>query len=67
MRNRGDAESLEAEASERLEPVIIDVTDEDTIEITAERIEQVTGGRLAGLVNNAGVVVGGPIETLDLD
>jgi NAD(P)-dependent dehydrogenase (short-subunit alcohol dehydrogenase family) len=67
VRNRGDAESLEAEGSDRVEPVIIDVTDSETIGVTAERIEQVTGGRLAGLVNNAGVVVGGPIETLDLD
>jgi len=67
VRNRGDAESLEAESSERLEPVIIDVSEADTIEVTAERIEQVTGGRLDGLVNNAGIVVAGPIETLDLD
>jgi NAD(P)-dependent dehydrogenase (short-subunit alcohol dehydrogenase family) len=67
VRNRGDAESLEAEGSERLEPVIIDVTDEGTIAATRDRIEQVTGGRLAGLVNNAGIVVAGPIETLDLE
>lgn len=67
VRNRGDAESLEAAGSERLEPVIIDVTDEGTIESTRERIEQVTGGWLAGLVNNAGIVVAGPVETLDID
>ncbi len=67
VRNRGDAESLEAEASDRLEPVILDVTDVTTIEVTRERVEHVTGGRLAGLVNNAGIVVAGPIETLDLD
>lgn len=67
VRNRGDAEALEAEASDRLEPVILDVTDEATILATRERIDQVTGGRLHGLVNNAGVVVGGPVETMDLD
>jgi len=67
VRNRGDAESLEADGSERLEPVIIDVTDEGTIEATRERIDEVTGGRLTGLVNNAGIVVAGPIETLDLE
>ena len=67
VRNRGDAESLDAEGSERLEPVILDVTDDDTIAVTRDRIEEVTGGRLAGLVNNAGIVVAGPIETLDLD
>ncbi len=67
VRNRGDAEDLEASSSERLEPVIIDVTDSETIEATRERIDQVTDGRLAGLVNNAGIVVAGPLETLDLD
>jgi NAD(P)-dependent dehydrogenase (short-subunit alcohol dehydrogenase family) len=67
VRKRGDAESLEAEGSERLEPVIIDVTDESTIATTRERIDQVTGGRLAGLVNNAGIVVVGPFETVALD
>lgn len=67
VRKRGDAESLDEESSERLEPVIIDVTDEGTIAATRERIEQVTGGRLAGLVNNAGIVVGGPLETVDLE
>ena len=67
VRNRGDAEELEAAGSERLEPVIIDVTDEGTIEATRERIEQVTGGRLDALVNNAGIVVAGPLETLEID
>jgi NAD(P)-dependent dehydrogenase (short-subunit alcohol dehydrogenase family) len=66
VRNRGDAESLEAEGSDRLEPVIIDVTDEGTIAATADRVEQVTGGRLAGLVNNAGIAKGGPIEALSI-
>lgn len=67
VRNRGDAESLEAEGSGRLEPVILDVTDEGTIAATRERIDQVTGGRLAGLVNNAGIARGGPVEALSVD
>lgn len=67
VRNRGDAEDLEAAGSDRLEPVIIDVTDEGTIEATRERVVQVTGGRLDALVNNAGIAVAAPIETLDLD
>jgi NAD(P)-dependent dehydrogenase (short-subunit alcohol dehydrogenase family) len=67
VRNRSDAESLDAEGSERLEPVILDVTDDGTIDVTRDRIEQETGGRLAGLVNNAGVAMGGPVEALPLD
>ena len=67
VRKRGDAESLEAEGSGRLEPVLLDVTDETTIAATRERIEQVSGGRLAGLVNNAGIGRGGPVEALQLE
>jgi NAD(P)-dependent dehydrogenase (short-subunit alcohol dehydrogenase family) len=67
VRKRGDAESLEAEGSERLEPVILDVTDGTTIDVTRERIDEVAQGRLAGLVNNAGIVVAGPLETVELD
>jgi NAD(P)-dependent dehydrogenase (short-subunit alcohol dehydrogenase family) len=67
VRKRGDAESLEEESSDRLEPVLIDVTDESMIEVTRARIEDVTGGRLAGLVNNAGVAIAGGTEFVPLD
>jgi NAD(P)-dependent dehydrogenase (short-subunit alcohol dehydrogenase family) len=67
VRKRGDAESVEADCSDRAEPVILDVTDPTTIDVTRERIAEVTGGRLAGLVNNAGIVVAGPVETVELD
>jgi NAD(P)-dependent dehydrogenase (short-subunit alcohol dehydrogenase family) len=67
VRSRDDAESLEAASSQRLEPVILDITDEATIAATRERIEQVTGGRLAGLVNNAGIARGGPLEAVPVE
>ena len=67
VRKRGDAESLDEEGSDRLEPVMIDVTDEGMIENTRERIQDVTGGRLAGLVNNAGVAVAGGTEFVPID
>ena len=67
VRKRGDAESLDEEGSERLEPVMIDVTDAGMIENTRERIQDVTGGRLAGLVNNAGVAIAGGTEFIPLD
>lgn len=67
VRKRGDAESLDEEASDRLEPVMIDVTDAGMIKVTQERIQDVTGGRLAGLVNNAGVAVAGGTEFVPLD
>lgn len=67
VRKEADGEALRAEASERLEPVILDVTDEGTIDAAAQRIAEATGGRLAGLVNNAGIAVPGPLEGVPLD
>jgi len=67
VRKAEDADSLRAEGAERLEPVILDVTDQATIDATAERVREATAGRLAGLVNNAGITVQGPVEALPLD
>lgn len=68
VRKRADADTLAREASPRLVPVTLDVTDEDTIAETAGRIDEATGERgLDGLVNNAGVTVQGPLEHLALD
>jgi NAD(P)-dependent dehydrogenase (short-subunit alcohol dehydrogenase family) len=67
VRKRGDAESLDEEGSDRIEPVMIDVTDEGMIEVTRQRIQDVTGGRLAGLVNNAGIAVAGGVEVVPID
>jgi NAD(P)-dependent dehydrogenase (short-subunit alcohol dehydrogenase family) len=67
VRRAEDGEALRAEASERLEPLICDVVDGATIAAAAERVREAADGRLAGLVNNAGVVVPGPVEAIDLD
>jgi NAD(P)-dependent dehydrogenase (short-subunit alcohol dehydrogenase family) len=57
-------ERLRREASGPLEPLILDVTDAAQITQAAERVSQASEGRLAGLVNNAGIGVGGPLEVL---
>ncbi len=67
VRKPEDGESVKAEASERLEPVTLDVTDAATIAATADRVRLATRGRLAGLVNNAGITVQGPVEAVPLD
>ncbi len=68
VRREEDAESLRAEASERLVPVILDVTDPEQIAAAAERVEAAVGeSGLDGLVNNAGVAILGPLETIPLD
>ena len=67
VRKEADAESLRQEASPNLVPVILDVTDPEQIAAAAERIEAESEGGLDGLVNNAGVAVPGPLETIPLE
>jgi len=67
VRKEADGEALGAAAAgaaARVEPVIVDVTDAAQIAALGERL---AGRPMAGLVNNAGVVVTGPLEFLDLD
>jgi NAD(P)-dependent dehydrogenase (short-subunit alcohol dehydrogenase family) len=67
VRKVEDGESLQAAASDRLEPLIVDVADRATISAAADRVREATGGRLDGLVNNAGITLQGPVEGLPLD
>lgn len=67
VRKPEDGEALRAKASDRLIPVLLDVTEQDSIMSAKERITaEVGSGGLAGLVNNAGVVFGGPLEYMPL-
>jgi NAD(P)-dependent dehydrogenase (short-subunit alcohol dehydrogenase family) len=68
VRREEDAASLREAGSERLAPVMLDVTDAAQIVDAAERIggEVGTAG-LDGLVNNAGIAVPGPLETLPIE
>lgn len=68
VRRDEDAESLRSAASDRLVPVTLDVTDPAQIATAAGQIEEAVGeGGLNGLVNNAGVAILGPLETIPLD
>jgi NAD(P)-dependent dehydrogenase (short-subunit alcohol dehydrogenase family) len=67
VRRGEDADSLRAEGSDRLQPLLLDVTSPEQIEAAAERVAVDTGGGLDGLVNNAGIAVPGPLETLPID
>lgn len=66
VRRSTDGDCLAAQASERLVPVILDVTDQATIDAVAKRIAEDSGGELHGLVNNAGIARGGPLEYLEI-
>ena len=68
VRREADAESLRKEGSPRLEALLLDVTDPGAIEAAAKRVDvEVGDAGLGGLVNNAGIGIGAPIEFLDLD
>jgi len=68
VRREADAEALRREGSERLSPLLMDVTDTASIEAAAETVAAEVGERgIGGLVNNAGIALGGPLEFLPLD
>ena len=68
VRKEADGTRLKEQASERLTPVTIDVTDQATIDAAARTVGAAVGDAgLAGLVNNAGVGYGGPLEFLSLE
>jgi NAD(P)-dependent dehydrogenase (short-subunit alcohol dehydrogenase family) len=60
VRKDEDAERL---AGSNITPLKIDVTDQASIDAAAEQVD----GPLAGLVNNAGFAVAGPLEYLPID
>ena len=66
VRKQSDADRLSAEFGQDFVPLLADVTDEAAVRQAAARVGEMLGrGRLAGLVNNAGIVVGGPLLHLE--
>lgn len=68
VRKDADGEKLVVAArSGRLVPVILDVTDDEQIADAVGQVTEATSGRLDGVVNNAGIAMGGPLEFMPLD
>ncbi len=67
VRKEADGDSLAAEGSNRLTPVMIDVADQASIDAALKQVTEAVGTRLEGLVNNAGISMQGPIEHIPLD
>jgi NAD(P)-dependent dehydrogenase (short-subunit alcohol dehydrogenase family) len=68
VRREEDAAALSEAGSQRLLPLMLDVTDAGQIAAAAERIGSELGeAGLDGLVNNAGIAVPGPLETLPIE
>ncbi len=62
VRKQADADRLVSEFGDALTPLLMDVTDRQAVEQAAGQVRAWLGGRtLAGLVNNAGIAVGGPL------
>ena len=72
VRRDTDAQDLTAQAArigagDRVTPVILDVTKEQDVERAMERVSEITAeDGLWALVNNAGVVIPGPVEYLSI-
>jgi len=68
VRKEEDATALGEAGTGRLVPLMLDVTDAGQIAGAAEQIREAVGeDGLDGLVNNAGIAVPGPLETLPVD
>jgi NAD(P)-dependent dehydrogenase (short-subunit alcohol dehydrogenase family) len=68
VRRDTDADLLRDAGSDRLAPLILDVTDAGQIEAAAEEIASCTGSDgLDGLVNNAGISLPSPLETIPIE
>lgn len=68
VRKETDGERLRDASAGNVMPLSIDVTDQESIRTAAARVAEAVGDRgLAGLVNNAGVAISGPLEFIPID
>jgi NAD(P)-dependent dehydrogenase (short-subunit alcohol dehydrogenase family) len=68
VRKPADAERLVKEFGGNFVPLLFDITDEAAVTKGADQVAAALGGEtLAGLVNNAGIAVAGPLLHLKLD
>ena len=62
VRKREDVERLATEFGPGFVPLVFDVTDQEAVRAAAEEVGEALGGStLSGLVNNAGIAIGGPL------
>ena len=68
VRKPADGERLVKEFGPNFVPLLFDVTDAAAVNAAAEQVSKALGGEtLAGLVNNAGIAVAGPLLYLKID
>jgi NAD(P)-dependent dehydrogenase (short-subunit alcohol dehydrogenase family) len=67
VRKQADADRLQKEFGPGFVPLMMDITDADAVHQAAQKVGSMMGDRnLVGLVNNAGIVVSGPLLYLRL-
>ena len=63
VRTQADADRLQTEFGENFTPLLFDVTDAEAIAAAAQMLsKRLAGNGLGGLINNAGVAIGGPLQ-----
>lgn len=68
VRKQADADRLQGEFVANFAPLLFDVTDEAAVLAAGRKVRGALGGEtLAGLVNNAGIAVAGPVLELSAD
>ncbi len=68
VRNENDYKILKKDLGENFYPIIMDVTDEKSIDLAKETIKKnIPNKKLDILINNAGIALGGPIKYIDTD
>jgi NAD(P)-dependent dehydrogenase (short-subunit alcohol dehydrogenase family) len=68
VRKAADGSRLQQELGDRLIPLIMDVTDTDSVRAAGDTVRAALDGQtLKGLVNNAGIAVAGPLLDLPLE
>ncbi len=65
VRRDQDADRLRASGLP-IETLLLDVTDTSSVSRAALKVRAAAGGKLFGLVNNAGIAVAGPLEGLPI-
>lgn len=68
VRTQADADRLAEEFGEDFHPLIFDVTDEEAVQVAVEETRRIVGDNgLYGLVNNAGIAMGGPLQHIRME
>src|SRR5919202_51773 len=68
VRAQADADRLQAELGDQFVPLLFDVTDTEAVASAVQLVtERLTDSGLGGLINNAGIAIGGPLQYQPID